>query len=65
MAAVASGSLGDLGGQYKFVLAQPKLDFNSLQPGGAATQAIRAAAAKLEFVRSGAAHAHHRVSGTG
>ena len=57
-----SGNLGDLGGQYKFVLAQPKLDFNSLQPGGAATQAIRAAAAKLEFVRSGAAHV--RITGS-
>ena len=57
-----SGNLGALGGQYRFVLAQPKLDFNSLQPGGAATQAIRAAAAKLEFVRSGAAHV--RITGS-
>ena len=40
---------------------KPKLDFSSLQPGGAATQAIRAAAAKLEFVRSGAAHV--RITG--
>jgi uncharacterized protein len=56
-----SGKLGDLGGQYEFVLAQPRLDFGSLQPGGAATQALRAAAAKLEFVRSGAAHV--RITG--
>ena len=56
-----SGKLGDLGGQYEFVLAQPRLDFGSLQPGGAATQALRAAAAKLEFVRSGAARV--RITG--
>ena len=56
-----SGKVGDLGGQYRFVLAQPKLDFSSLEPGGAATQAIRAAAAKLEFVRNGTAHV--RITG--
>ena len=56
-----SGKAGDLGGQYRFVLAQPKLDFSSLQPGGAATQAIRAAAANLEFVRNGTAHV--RITG--
>ena len=56
-----SGKVGDLGGQYRFVLAQPKQDFSSLQPGGAATQAIRAAAAKLEFVRDGTAHV--RITG--
>ena len=56
-----SGKVGDLGGQYRFVLMQPKLDFSSLQPGGAATQAIRAAAAKLEFVRDGTAHV--RITG--
>ena len=37
-----------------FVLAQPRQDFHSLRPGGAAEQAIRTAAAKLEFVQSGA-----------
>jgi hopanoid biosynthesis associated RND transporter like protein HpnN len=56
-----SGKLGDLGGKYEFVLAKPKLDFSSLEPGGAATQALRAAAAKLEFVRSGAARV--RITG--
>jgi len=56
-----SGKLGDLGGQYKFVLVKPRLDFSSLEPGGAATQALRAAAAQLEFVRSGAAQV--RVTG--
>jgi hopanoid biosynthesis associated RND transporter like protein HpnN len=50
-----SGGLGDLGGKYQFVLVKPRLDFHSLEPGGAATAAIRAAAAKLPFVQSGAA----------
>jgi hopanoid biosynthesis associated RND transporter like protein HpnN len=45
-----SGKVGDLGGQYRFVLARPTLDFSSLQPGGKATEAMRAAASKLEFV---------------
>ena len=56
-----SGKAGDLGSQYRFVLAQPRLDFSSLQPGGAATQAIRAAAANLEFIRDGTAHV--RITG--
>ncbi len=50
-----SGGLSDLGGKYQFVLVKPRLDFHSLEPGGAATAAIRAAAAKLPFVQSGAA----------
>ncbi len=49
------GGLSDLAGRYRFVLVQPKLDFGALQPGGAASQAIRAAAADLEFVQSGQA----------
>ena len=56
-----SSGLGDLGGKYQFVLAKPRLDYKSLQPGGAATEAIRAAAAKLPFVQSGAAHV--RITG--
>jgi hopanoid biosynthesis associated RND transporter like protein HpnN len=56
-----SGGLGDLGGKYQFVLLKPRLDFHSLQPGGAATAAIRAAAAKLPFVQSGAARV--RITG--
>ena len=55
------GELADLGGKYKFVLVQPKLDLTHLEPGGAATQAIRDAAAKLEFVRSGDARV--RITG--
>jgi hopanoid biosynthesis associated RND transporter like protein HpnN len=50
-----SGKLADLGGKYKFVLVQPKLDYGALSPGGAATAAIRAAAAQLEFVKEGVA----------
>jgi hopanoid biosynthesis associated RND transporter like protein HpnN len=57
-----SGPLSKLGGQYKFVLVQPKLDFGSLQPGGAATADLRAAAAKLEFVKSGDARV--RITGS-
>ncbi len=55
------GSLADLGGAYKFVLVQPKLDPTALQAGGAATAAIRAAADSLEFVKSGDARV--RVTG--
>ena len=55
------GDLADLGGKYKFVLAQPKLDHTKLQPGGAATEAMRVAAANLEFVKSGDARV--RITG--
>lgn len=56
-----SGRLSDLGGKYQFVLLKPRLDFHSLEPGGAATAAIRAAAAKLPFVQNGAARV--RITG--
>ncbi len=55
------GSLSDLAGQYRFVLVTPKLDYGALEPGGAATEALRKAAAGLEFVRGGQAHV--RVTG--
>jgi uncharacterized protein len=55
------GELADLGGGYKFVLVQPKLDLSNLEPGGAATRAIREAASKLEFVKSGEARV--RITG--
>jgi hopanoid biosynthesis associated RND transporter like protein HpnN len=48
-------------GPYRFVLAQVRPDYGALQPGGAATAALRAAAAGLEFVRAGTAHV--RVTG--
>src|ERR1700758_2095566 len=56
------GELADLGGRYKFVLVQPKLDHTRLQPGGAATRAIRDAASRLEFVASGDARV--RITGS-
>ncbi len=56
-----SGPVADLGGPYRFVLAQPRRDFDALQPGGAATTALRQAVAQQEFVRNGQAHV--RVSG--
>jgi hopanoid biosynthesis associated RND transporter like protein HpnN len=55
------GGLSELAGPYRFVLVQPKQDFGNLQPGGAATDAMRAAIADLEFVKSGAAHV--RITG--
>ncbi len=49
------GGLSELAGKHVFVLAQPKLNFGALEPGGAATKALRDAAAQLPFVRSGQA----------
>ncbi len=51
-----AGSVADLAGTYRFVLTQPHLDYGALQPGAAATRAIRDAAAGLEFMRAGRAH---------
>jgi hopanoid biosynthesis associated RND transporter like protein HpnN len=56
------GKATELAGQYKFVLIQPKLDYGSLQPGGAATQAVRDVAAQLDFVKSGTARV--RITGS-
>ena len=55
------GKLAELGGSYKFVLFRIHPEFGALRPGGSATDAIHAAAANLEFVKSGAAHV--RVTG--
>lgn len=54
-ARLLGGGLADLAGPYRFVLIQPKLDFTSLTPGGAATERVRAAIAGLDFVRDGSA----------
>ncbi len=51
-----AGSLTDLAGPYRFVLVRPKLDYGALEPGGLASDALREAASKLEFVKSGLAH---------
>ena len=56
-----AGSAADLGGPYKFVLAQPILNSGAIKPGGAATAAVRAAAKKLEFVKAGDARV--RITG--
>ena len=56
-----SGSLAEKAGRYRFVLIQPKLDYAALQPGGGATDALRAAIAKLEFVAAGTARV--RITG--
>ncbi|MEJ0016482.1 MAG: MMPL family transporter [Acetobacteraceae bacterium] len=53
--------LTDLAGKYTFVLAQPKLDYGALQPGGEATNAMRAIIANLEYVKSGDARV--RITG--
>ncbi len=55
------GTLGDLGGQYKFVLFRIRPMFGALEPGAAATAAIRQAAAALEFVKAGDARV--RITG--
>jgi uncharacterized protein len=55
------GGLNDLAPKYKFVLVQPKLDYGALQPGGEATDAMRAVIAGLEFVKSGVARV--RITG--
>ena len=50
-----SGKLSDLGGRYQFVVTQPRLDYGSFQPGGAATAVMRHAISELEFVKAGQA----------
>ncbi len=60
-ARLLGGGVADLGGPYKFVLAQPVVNTGALQPGGAATAAIRAAAAQLPFVNAGDARV--RITG--
>ena len=50
-----AGPVANQAGKFRFVLAQPRLNYGELQAGGAATDALRAAAADLEFVKSGQA----------
>ncbi|MDE2516307.1 MAG: MMPL family transporter [Rhodospirillales bacterium] len=56
------GEIAKQAGPYRFVLVQPKLDYGALEPGGAATAALRAAAAKLPFVADGSARV--RITGS-
>jgi hopanoid biosynthesis associated RND transporter like protein HpnN len=53
-----AGPATQLAGPNRIVLVQPRLDYGAVQPGGAATSALRQAAATLEFVRTGQAHVH-------
>ena len=55
------GGASGLAGPFRFVVARPRLDFGALEPGGEATQAMRAAIAGLEFVKSGSARV--RITG--
>lgn len=55
------GRLAELGGGYKFVLVQPKLDFGALRPGGAAADVMRQEAEQLSFVKAGEARV--RITG--
>ena len=57
-----SGPASELGGRYRFVLAQPRLDYGAISPGGAATAALRTAVAHQEFVQAGQARV--RVTGS-
>jgi hopanoid biosynthesis associated RND transporter like protein HpnN len=57
-----AGPVADQAGRFHFVLAKPKLDYGALQPGEAATAALRHAAARLAFVRDGSARV--RVTGS-
>ena len=57
-----AGPVASLAGRYRFVLAKPRLDYGALQPGATATEAIRDAAAKLPFVKNGAARV--RITGS-
>jgi hopanoid biosynthesis associated RND transporter like protein HpnN len=50
--------LASLAGPTRIVLAQPRMDFGAVQPGGAATEALRRIAARLEFVANGDATVH-------
>ena len=57
-----AGDLANDAGPYKFVLAQPRLDHGQLEPGAAASRAMRDAARQLEFVKSGDARV--RITGS-
>jgi hopanoid biosynthesis associated RND transporter like protein HpnN len=50
--------LASLAGPTRIVLAQPHMDYGAVQPGGAATAALRHDAAALEFVAKGDATVH-------
>ncbi len=49
------GKLTDEAGRFRFVLAKPRLDYDALEPGGAASRALRHAASSIPDVGTGAA----------
>jgi hopanoid biosynthesis associated RND transporter like protein HpnN len=57
-----AGPLAAQAGKYRFVLARPKLDYSALEPGGAATQALRTVAATLPYIADHSARL--RVTGS-
>jgi uncharacterized protein len=57
-----AGEAAARGGKYRFVLAQVRPDYTALQPGAVATQVMRGAISKLEFVRDGSARV--RITGS-
>ena len=57
-----AGPLAQQAGRFRFVTAKPTLDYSSLQPGGAATAAMRSAFASLPAVQAGQARA--RITGS-
>ncbi len=57
-----AGPVADLGGRFHFVLAKPILDYGAVEPGKAASAAIRDVAGRLEFVRAGRARV--RITGS-
>jgi hypothetical protein len=57
-----AGDLAAQAGRFRFVLVRPKLDYGALEPGGAATAAIHAAAAALPWVKAGQARV--RITGS-
>lgn len=50
-----AGPVAAQAGQFRFVLATPRLNYGAIEAGQAATAALRTAAANLEFVKSGQA----------
>jgi hopanoid biosynthesis associated RND transporter like protein HpnN len=49
------GGLSDRAGPYRFVLIQPVQDYNNIEPGAAATDALRRIAASVPDIRDGRA----------
>lgn len=57
-----AGPVANQGGKYRFVLAKVRPDYTALQPGAAATQVMRGAISRLEYVKDGSARV--RITGS-